>query len=315
MKTINRLLNTKRPFLADGGMETWMFFVEGFKAPEFAAITLMDDPAFRQSLRRYFDRFLSLAQAAGTGFVLDTNTWRGCVSWASKLDVGVETLLDLTRSAVRLAEQTKADWVDRVLDILLNGTIGPCGDGYAADSHVSADEAQRLHAPQISVLAQEGVDMLSALTMTNIGEAIGISRAAQHFGLPIVISFTVETDGRLPTGDLLGEAIAAVDEATGSAPVYYMVNCAHPDHFRDAVSQGQGWISRIGGLRANASRLSHEELDNSDKLDDGNPEEFGRLHADFARLLPNLRVVGGCCGTDHRHVGCVSDSLHAAAFS
>jgi len=168
-----------------------------------------------------------------------------------------------------------------------------------------------LHRPQIKTFAQAGVDMVSAITMTNTGEASGIAQAAMEVCLPVVISFTVETDGRLPTGETLGEAIDHVDAATNSAPIYYMVNCAHPDHFRQAIATGTGWVKRVGGVRANASRLSHAELDQSERLDEGNPAEFGQLHADLVDLLPNLRVFGGCCGTDHRHVGCVSQHLHS----
>ena len=171
-------------------------------------------------------------------------------------------------------------------------------------------KAYRMHGPQIEIFAQSGVDMVSAITMTNTGEAIGIAQAAVEQDLPVVISFTVETDGRLPTGDLLGEAIQAVDQATGKAPLYYMVNCAHPDHFNRTIAEGTSWVSRIGGVRANASRLSHAELDAAETLDEGDPQEFGDLHAELAGLLPNLRVVGGCCGTDYRHVGCVSHHLH-----
>lgn len=310
MPGIDKLLTAKRPYLTDGGFETWLFFQQGFEAPEFAAIMLMDDERARQAARRYFDEFLEMAERAGTGFVLDTNTWRGCVGWAPKLGVTGEDLLRLSRDAVRFARSIRDEWQARVPDILLNGVIGPAGDGYAPDRIPSAEEAEVLHSPQVQVLAAEGVDMISAITMTNIGEAIGVTRAARAAGLPAVISFTVETDGRLPSGDLLGEAIEAVDAATDNYPAYYMVNCAHPDHFAGALAEGAPWLARVGGLRANASRLSHAELDLCEELDEGNPQEFGTLHAALAPKLPNLRVVGGCCGTDHRHVRCVSEHLH-----
>ena len=189
--------------------------------------------------------------------------------------------------------------------------MGPSGDGYAPTTALAAETAQTIHAPQLKVFAEEGVDLVSAITMTHVGEAAGIVRAAKEVGLPVVVSFTVETDGRLPTGETIGDAIAATDAATDDAPLYYMVNCAHPDHFRTAFETQEDWVWRIGGLRANASRLSHAELDVAEELDDGDPAEFGQPHADMADLVPNLRVVGGCCGTDHRHVGCVSSHLHA----
>ena len=310
MSKMDNLLKADRTFLTDGGLETWLFFQQGFEAPEFAAIVLMDDARARQAMRRYFDEFLAMAQGARTGFVLDTVTWRGCIEWAPKLGLETEHLLRLSIDAVRFAREIRDDWQARVPEIVINGVVGPAGDAYAPGVVPNADQALALHGPQVRALAEAGAEVISAITMTNTGEAIGIVRAAQTEGLPVVVSFTVETDGRLPTGDLLGEAIRTVDEVTGSAPAYYMVNCAHPDHFRDTVSDGAGWTARIGGVRANASRLSHAELDEAEVLDEGDPAEFGQLHADLAGVLPNLRVVGGCCGTDHRHVRCVSEHLH-----
>lgn len=313
MTNFENLFSTNRPFLTDGGFETWLFFQQGFEAPEFAAMVLMDNALARQAMCRYFDDFLQMAEEAKTGFILDTNTWRGCVQWAPKLDKSEEEMLRLSSDAVSLAKQIRDVWQSRVSPILVNGVVGPAGDGYAPGQVPDVAEARELHRPQLKVFAQTGVDMISALTMTNTSEAIGIAQVAAEEGLPSVISFTVETDGQLPTGELLGDAIRHVDEATDNAPAYYMINCAHPDHFSGIISSGEAWISRIGGLRANASRLSHAELDDAETLDEGDPQEFGHLHADLSGLLPKLRVVGGCCGTDHRHVSCVSSHLHGVA--
>lgn len=309
MARIETLIDADCPYLTDGGLETWLFFLQGFEAPEFAAITLMDDEKARQAMRGYFDEFLAMAQAARTGFVLDTNTWRGCVEWAPKLGISARELLRLSTEAVEFAKSIRSDWLSRVPEILVNGVVGPAGDAYAPGRLPSAQEAEMLHLPQVRTLAEAGVDMISAITITNVSEAVGIARAAFSVGLPVVISFTVETDGRLPSGDLLSGAIAAVDEATGSVPAYYMVNCAHPDHFADILDSEARWTARIGGLRANASRLSHAELDVAEELDEGDPQEFGLLYGELANVLPNLRVLGGCCGTDHRHVRCVSEHL------
>ncbi len=310
MTDIEKLLTAKRTFLTDGGFETWLFFQKGFNAPEFAAIVLMDDDDARRAMHQYFDEFLAMAQKAQTGFVLDTNTWRGCLAWAPKLKISKEDMLRLNGDAVGFAKEIRNNWAQKVSPILLNGVVGPAGDGYQPGKVPSYAVARDMHRPQVQALAQSGVDMISAITMTNINEATAIAQTAQEEGVPVVVSFTVETDGRLPTGDSLGQAISAVDAATDRTPIYYMVNCAHPSHFRDAIAQGSGWVERIGAVRANASRLSHAELDEADELDDGDPEEFGTLHAELAPLLPNLRVVGGCCGTDHRHVACVSHHLH-----
>jgi S-methylmethionine-dependent homocysteine/selenocysteine methylase len=164
------------------------------------------------------------------------------------------------------------------------------------------DAAQTYHAEQVAVLADAGCDLVSAITMTNVPEAVGVARAAMECGVPSVISFTVETDGRLPSGDTLEHAITAVDALTASAPVYYMINCAHPTHFEHVLGDGAPWVRRIRGLRANASRQSHAELNESPTLDIGDPVELGQQYAALKRRLPQLCVLGGCCGTDDRHV-------------
>ncbi|WP_193179553.1 homocysteine S-methyltransferase family protein [Nisaea sediminum] len=310
MQNIERLMNAKTPFLTDGGFETWLFFQQGFSAPEFAAVVLLDEEEARAAMRRYFDGFLEMAEAAGTGYVLDTNSWRAATAWGPKLGKSEGDMLRLTKDAVSFAREIRRNWQGRVSPILVNGVVGPLGDGYAPDRLPSAEEARRMHLPQIEAMCETGVDMVSAITMTNIPEAVGVADACAASGIPVVVSFTVETDGRLPTGEHLGEAILRADAAASREPLYYMVNCAHPDHFHPALSTGEEWLGRIGGVRANASRLSHAELDVAEELDEGNPEEFGRLHAELSRALPGLKVVGGCCGTDHRHVGCVSQHLH-----
>jgi len=300
MSQLATFLGTKHPYVIDGGLETDLIFNEGIDLPFFAAFVLLENARGRADLERYFDRYLDIAEALDRGFMLDTVTWRANAGWAPKLGLDAEGVRNLNRLSVHHAGEIRArrNWAER---ILINGSIGPGGDGYAPEALLTPDEAQVLHGPQIKGLAEGGADLATALTMTHVGEAIGIVRAAEAAGLPIVISFTVETNGRLPVGTPLGEAIAAVEAATGSVPLYYGVNCAHPDHFLDQLSGD--WTEKIGVVRANASRLSHAELDEATELDDGDPEEFGRLYGELVTCLPNLRVIGGCCGSDHRHVG------------
>src|SRR5690606_1931343 len=168
------------------------------------------------------------------------------------------------------------------------------------------------HQSQIQALCAAGADMISAMTMTNADEATGIVNAARAVSLPVAISFTVETNGTLPTGQSLGDAIAQVDQATGSGPAYYMVNCAHPSHFEAVLAGGAPWTRRIRGIRANASRQSHAELDNSTELDAGNPVELGQSYQRLLRELPQLNVLGGCCGTDVRHLRAISKACAEA---
>ena len=303
---IHDLIHAERFFLSDGGLETYLIFDKGYELPCFSAAILLDSEQGRRDLAEYYERFLGIARQSGRGFVLDAPTWRAGVAWAGPLGQSVSEVLQTNERAVRFVSKIRESHETDTLPILVNGLVGPSGDAYAPDETLSYQDALLIHAPQIHALGRAGVDMISAMTLTHAGEAVGMVRAAAKADIPIVIAFTLETDGKLPSGQPLAEAIGEVDDATSSGPVYYMINCAHPDHFRNVLETGGAWTSRIGGIRSNASRMSHAELDEADTLDDGDPGELGRLNADLMRFLPNLRVVGGCCGTDHRHVGCIA---------
>jgi S-methylmethionine-dependent homocysteine/selenocysteine methylase len=297
-------------FIADGGLETTLVFLHGVDLPDFAAFPLLDDEDGRQHLRRYHDPYLDIAERRGVGIVLDTPTWRANHDWAARLGYSSEQLADINRRSVAFVGELAAARTGLVA--VINGVIGPRGDGYVVECAMTATEAQHYHAMQARAFATAGADMITAVTMTYADEAIGIVRAAADAGLPVVISFTVETDGRLPSGQPLGDAIASVDAATGDDPAYYMVNCAHPTHFDHVLVDGASWLERIKGVRANASRQSHAELDAAEELDRGDECE---LAADYVRLrsvLPDLRVVGGCCGTDHRHIDAIAAATVAA---
>jgi homocysteine S-methyltransferase len=311
MSRIDRLMTTATPWPADAGLETVVIFLEGIDLPHFAAFRLLETEAGQAALTRYFDPFLALAREGGTGFVLDTPTWRANMGWAAAMGMDATAIREVNRQAVNFARQTRARNETSTLPILIDGAVGPSGDGYRIDTALPADAAEAVHEVQIAALADAGVDMISAFTMTYADEAIGIARAASRHGLPHVISFTLETDGHLPDGMPLQGAIESVDAETGGSPLFYMVNCAHPTHF-SGVLHGP-WVARIGGVRANASRMSHAELDAMTELDDGDAEEFGTLYRDLGRLLPNLRLIGGCCGSDHRHVGAAAKHFHAHA--
>lgn len=309
MTTLQTLLATNTPWLTDGGLETTMIFHEGLDLPCFAAFTLLDTDTGRAALTRYFETFARLARQARTGLVLDTVTWRAGTTWGSVMGLDAGRVRRINHEAVAFCRAFRDAHAGEGLPILLDGVIGPSGDGYAIDRALTADDGFARHRVQTEALAEAGVDLITAVTMTHSGEAIGVVRAAQAAGVPVAVSFTVETDGTLPSGETLADAIHATDAATGGAPAYYMVNCAHPTHFRDVLAGGR--VDRIGGIRANASRLSHAELDVATELDDGDPVEFGALYRDLGTVLPNLKVIGGCCGTDHRHVGEASRHFHS----
>ena len=289
-------------FLTDGGSETTLIFHEGFDLPYFAAFVLVDDEAGREALRRYYGRYAGIARDNNAGFILESPTWRASADWGDKLGYSRDRLAETNRLAIALMAEIRDSLPDWGKPIVISGQIGPRGDGYDPSAIMTRDEAEAYHAHQIRALAEAGADQVTALTMTNADEAVGLARAARAAGMPVVISFTVETDGRLPTGQNLAEAIEEVDAATDAGPAYFMINCAHPTHFEATLDTDEAWVRRIRGIRANASSRSHAELDEAADLDDGDPEEFGRQHAAIRARQPQITVLGGCCGTDHRHV-------------
>ncbi|MBY3153883.1 homocysteine methyltransferase [Rhizobium laguerreae] len=294
-------------FITDGGMETTMIFQEGIELPHFAAFILLASEDGRQRMRNYYRRYLDVARRHGTGFVLDTATWRANPDWGQKLNYTTEALKAVNEEAVDLLVGLRSDYERPEQPVVISGAIGPRGDGYKAGI-MDAAEAEDYHAFQIGAFAGTEADMVSAFTLTNIDEAIGVARAAQALGMPSAISFTLETDGRLVTGRSLQEAIETTDAMTGGAPAYYMINCAHPTHFETALDPASAWVKRISGIRANASTMSHEQLDNSETLDAGDPEDLGRHYRKLIDRMPALSVLGGCCGTDHRHVAAICEA-------
>lgn len=298
-------------FITDGGIETTLIFREGLDLPDFAAFDLLRRPAGEQALRTYFLGYAEIARRYSLGLVLETATWRASADWGARLGYAPDELAEANRRAVALLEDIRREYGDPqepspAVDVVISGCVGPRGDGYHPTLLMSDAEAEAYHGTQIDTFAGTAADLVTAMTMNYVEEAIGIARAAQRVAMPVVIAFTVETDGRLVTGQTLQSAIEQVDRATGEAPVYYMINCAHPTHFAPAVREPALWVDRIRGLRANASAMSHAELNEAPVLDEGNPDELAAQYVQLRAGLRGLTVMGGCCGTDERHIDAIA---------
>jgi len=289
-----------RPLVTDGGIETDLIFHHGVDMPHFAAFPLLENAKGRALLEDYYDGYAAIAREAGSGLMLEAPTWRANPDWGDLLGYSAESLSKVNKSAIGMLFQLRERYVETVPEVIIGGVVGPRGDAYHPGSLMDAREAAAYHRPQIQDFANAGADMVTALTITNVGEAIGIVRAARDVGLPVAISFTVETDGTLPAGPSLEQAINEVDDA--DSPEYFLVNCAHPDHVERALMPSGPWRERIMGMRFNASTKSHAELDEALELDEGSPELLAAAYGRLKPLLPKVSVVGGCCGTDARHV-------------
>jgi S-methylmethionine-dependent homocysteine/selenocysteine methylase len=294
-------------YLSDGGLETTLVFLQGRELPEFAAFPLLEDESGRDVLRSYFEPFLDLAARHGLGLILDTPTWRANRDWGAVLGYDAERLADVNRRAVDLVADIARSRPD--VPTVLNGVIGPRGDGYVVGHAMTAPEAADYHRPQAQAFASAGAQMMSAVTMNYVAEAIGIVRAGVAAGVPTVVSFTVETDGALPSGQALGDAVREVDAATDGGAAYFMINCAHPTHFEHVLDGGEPWLTRVKAVRANSSTMSHDELDAAEELDRGDVDELAEHYLALSSILPDLRVVGGCCGTDLEHITRIAEAL------
>ncbi len=296
-------------FLTDGGMLTTLMFHEGIDLPYLAGFVLLESESGRECLTRYYQSYLAIAQRHRVGFVLSSPTWRASRDWGAKLGYYSAALDAINKESIAFAENLREAWETASgpshLPCVINGSIGPRGDGYKA-GRMNAEEAEAYHAEQIASFVESAADMVTAFTLTNVNEAVGIARAAKRHSIPCAISFTVETDGRLVNGETLQQAIETVDQGTNAAPEYFMVNCAHPTHFEQALDRSAGWTKRIYGIRANASTRSHAELNESETLDAGDMQDLGRRYRGLRAAFPSMRILGGCCGTDHRHVAAIA---------
>lgn len=301
-------------FLTDAGLETDIIFNRGVDIREFAAHTLLADPHGREVMAGYFREFLELARERGVGFILDAATWKAHAHWADDLGETPAYLRQANHKSIAMLADLRAEFDQGSKPIVLNAPIGPRGDAYVNERAITIEDAADYHVQQLRWLAETEVDMVTAMTFTSSEEAAGFVRAATSVGLPSVVSFTVETDGRLPTGQAIGDAIRQVDDQTDGRPAYFMLNCAHPDHFAGQLPNdqpGTAWLRRIRGVRCNASRMSHAELDCSETLDAGDPAELGAQYGSLQTRMPWLNVFGGCCGSDIRHVRQIAAAVAA----
>jgi homocysteine S-methyltransferase len=293
-------------FLTDGGLETTLIFDDGLELPDFAAFTLYASDAGREALERYFSAYVAIAARDGVGIVLETATWRASPDWGTRLGYSTEQLVDVNRESVEHLVRIRERYETPATPIVISGCIGPRGDGYQVGAQMTVAEATEYHGLQAAAFAGTEADLVTAITMTYPDEATGIVEAARKVDMPVVISFTVETDGSLPNGQSLREGVEAVDSATDSYAAFFMINCAHPTHFQHVLDPSAGWTRRIRGIRANASKMSHAELDEAEELDAGDPAELAATYRDLRARLAQLTVLGGCCGTSDQHIDAIS---------
>lgn len=289
-------------YVSDGGLETDLIFNRGIDLPQFASFPLVEDAAGRDVLRAYYDEYAAVARKAKSGLTLESPTWRANPDWAALVGYDEVALDRVNRAAIGFLGELRDSYAD-LEDVRIIGAVGPRGDGYVADVETDPNAMARYHRRQVEVFADAGADVVAAYTMTTAEEAIGVARAAREAGIPALIGFTVETDGTLPDGTPLADAVAVVDRE--ESPAGFILNCAHPLHMAPALTGGE-WLGRIVQVNPNASTLSHAELDEADELDAGDLSLLAESFGAIRDQLPSLAIVGGCCGTDSRHVAALA---------
>ena len=301
---------TDRVFLTDGGTETWLMHKRGLELPHFCAFHLLNDRTASAAIRAYYRAFADIAVEHGTGFIFDSLTYRASRDWGNRLGYSAEALEDVNHRSLALYRDIAAEAGMLAQNVVISGCIGPQADAYRRDDAPSADAAEAYHRVQIETFKAADADLVTALSLSSSQEAIGIVRACDSVGLPSAVSFMLEKDHRLQSGETLRQAIETVDAATGGSAAYFLVNCAHPLDIAPALAQ-EAWVTRVRGLRANASDHDHSVLSQLDHLEEGDPDELAEQYAGLKSSFPHLNVFGGCCGTDFAHVRKISDALRA----
>lgn len=299
-----------RLFLTDGGTETWLIHKRGLEVPHFSSFHLLRDRAATEAIRGYYRAFAAIAVDHGTAFIFDSLTYRASRDWGALFGYSREALEDANHACLALYREvaSEAGLVDD--DVVISGCVGPMRDAYEGNDAPSADAAEAYHRAQIATFRKADVDVVTALSLSSSQEALGIARAGRAAGVPVAISFMVEKDHRLQSGETLHAAIEAVDRATDRAVAYYLINCAHPLDFGPALAH-EPWIERVRGVRANASKHDHAFLSRMDHLDEGDADELAGQYGDLKARFPHMNVFGGCCGTDFHHVRKISEVLRA----
>jgi S-methylmethionine-dependent homocysteine/selenocysteine methylase len=298
-------------FLTDGGIETEIMYKWGFELPHFAMYPLLDNPDAMSAVRAMYRRYLDVVAKHRLSALMGGLDYRASPDWGALLGYSPEALAEANLRSIAFLRELADEYADDIPQILIAGYVGPRGDAYQTNRTITAAEAEDYHAVQLATLKAADVDLAWALTFNNIPEAIGVARAAARIGVPLAISFTLDTTSRLSSGPSLARAVETVETETDGAPAFYSLNCSHPVEFEPALTPG-GWTERVRGFRPNASRMDKIALCKLGHLEEGDPVELGRLMGTLARRYPHMDVWGGCCGTGDVHLDQIARNVGAA---
>jgi len=299
-----------RFYLTEGGTETELMYRHGFELPHFAMFPLLDNPKAVSKMREMFRSYLDVAAEHDFCALMGGLDYRASPDWGDLLGYSPASLSDANLQSIEFLRELAHEYSSQVPEILIQGLIGPRGDAYERNETITENEAEDYHSVQLETLKKANVDSALAITFNNIPESVGVARAAAKIGVPLAISLTLDSNSKLHSGPSLAEAVTTIDEETNQAPEYFLINCSHPLEFEPAIEPGD-WVRRVRGVRPNASKMDKMALCQIGHLEEGDPEELGRLCGDLARQYPHMDIWGGCCGTWDNHLNEIAKNVKA----
>jgi homocysteine S-methyltransferase len=245
----------------------------------------------------------------GVPLLMSTPTWRAS---RERIEAAGYAGVDVNGDNVRFLDALRNRYGKYAEKVVICGLMSCRGDAYSPSAALNIDEALEFHTWQAAKLAEAGVDFLLAATLPALSEATGLALAFEATGQPYILSFVVRPEGTLLDGTPLKDAITAIDATVNPRPLAYLINCTHVSFARAALmhecNSSPLVRQRIIGLLANTAALSPEDLNNSTNLVEEKPETFGQSVAGLHWEL-GMKILGGCCGTDDRHIRCLAAQL------
>ncbi len=263
------------------------------------------DEVGKPLLEKIYREYLDIAESSDLPIMLLTPTWRTNSDRTKIADIDMKTI---NTDAFLFVDTIRKSYGNFSEKIFIGGLTGCRGDAYKPEEALSENEAYHFHKEQMQILADAGVDFLFASTLPALTEAIGIAKAMSETEKDYVISFVIRDNGKLLDGTLLTDAIKIIDDSISTPPLFYLTNCIHPDvlhkSFINLKDEDDIIKKRLFGIQANASSKSPEELDTLENLDADSPANWASGMVDLNKKY-NLKILGGCCGTDARFISSI----------
>jgi homocysteine S-methyltransferase len=257
----------------------------------------------RKGLEDIYYSYAAIAREARLPLLLCAPTWR--IDQGRVAEAGVP--LTINGDAVNFMHGFKARHASAEAEIVVGALLAPKNDCYSPGAALTRSQAAEFHGWQIDQLAAAESEVIIAQTMPAVSEALGMADRLARSGRPYIISFVINRFGRVLDGTVLAEAMAIIDQEAAAPPTGYMVNCVYPT-FLDAEHQGPDFFTRLIGIQANASSKDHDQLDGSEQLQQDPLADWGKNMVHLHRRY-GVKILGGCCGTDHRYLRYLVESL------